>query len=219
MPLHIKADPGSVAERVIASDSIKIVKQLSELLHGKLINSNRGFFLYTGSHMGIPVSTVYHGLGGPSESIVLEELAQLGVKRVIALETSVLSYRKEYSVMISSSASYDDGGTIGEYITPQKVVVSAVPSFGLLMKLDDAFTKRGIKHVIGQTLSVNTLTYEKTDEIKFLCTELHCAVLYVLSQIRGFESACVVIQDGGKNIPKKIIADIENSVSDAIIAE
>lgn len=217
MPLHIKAEPGSVAKMVIASENMDTVRQLSELFHGKLVNDNRGFFLYTGSYKGVPVSAIYHGIGGPSESIVFEELSQLGVKRIIALENAISSYKKGYDVMISSSASYADGGTIGEYVTSPKAVLSAVPSFELLMKLDDAFLKHNIKHIIGPTLTVDILDYKKTSEFKFLCTEMHCAVLYALSQIRGFESACVIISN--KNIPKKIIGDIEKSVSDAIIAD
>ena len=219
MPLHIKADRDSVAKIVVASENLETVKQLSEIIHGKLVNDNRGFFLYTGSYKGVPVSAIYHGIGGPSESIVFEELAQLGVKRVIALENAILSYKKGFDAMISSSASYAEGGTIGEYVSSQKVVLSAVPSFQLLMKLDEAFTRYKIKHIIGPTLTVDSLEYKKPDNFKFICTEMHCAVIYALSQIRGFESACVIIPNAGKTRPKKIIADIENAVSDAIIAD
>ncbi len=217
MPLHIKADAGSVAEKVIVSDSVKTVKELSELFNGNLINDNRGFLLYTGSYKGIKVSTAYHGIGGPSESIVLEELAQLGAKRIIAVENSVLSYVKRYPVVVSSSASYMEGGTIGEYINPQRVVMSAIPTFKLLMNLDDALTKNKVNHIIGPTLSIDTLNYEKSGRNRFLCADFHCAVLYILSQIKGFESACVLLQR--RNTPKKLIADIESSVSDAIIAD
>ncbi|MEM0123281.1 MAG: hypothetical protein QXI38_02100 [Conexivisphaerales archaeon] len=219
MPLHIKADHDSVAKMVIASGNIDIVKQLSELFQGRLVNDNRGFFLYTGSYDGVPVSAIYHGIGGASESIAFEELAQLGVKKIITLENAILSYKKGFNAMISSSASYSEGGTIGEYVTSQKVVLSAVPSFKLLMGLDIAFTKHKVKHIIGPTLTVDVLNYKKPGKLKFICAEMHCAVLYALSQIRGFESACVIIPNSGKNLTKKIITDIESSVSDALIAD
>jgi len=217
VPLHIKAEPGSVSDKIIVSDSVDIVKELSRLFNGSLVNDNRGFFVYTGSYKGVRVSTAYHGIGGPSETLVLEELAQLGAKRIVAIEHSVASYIKRYPVVISSSASYMEGGAIGEYVARQGIVMSAIPDFRLLMSLDDAFNKKGVNHTVGPTLSIDTLNYKKSGKYRFLCADLHCAALYILSQIRGFESACVLLQ--GKRAPKKLIADIETSVSDAIIAD
>jgi len=217
MPLHIKADSKSMANRAIVSGNIEIIKQLSELLHGKLVNENRGFLIYTGSYMGVPVSAVYHGVGGSSQSIVLEELAQLGTKRIIELNYAIKNYAGNCPAVISNSASYTNGGVIGEYVLPQKFVMSLVPSFELIVKLDDALTRHKIEHKIGPTLTVESLKAEKNSEIKFLCTEMDCGVLYALSQIRGFESACVLLSD--INLPKKIIVDLENSILDAIIVD
>ncbi|MGC8558428.1 MAG: nucleoside phosphorylase, partial [Nitrososphaeria archaeon] len=134
MPLHIKADSKNIANKAIVSGNIEIVKQLSELLHGKLVNENRGFLIYSGSYMGVPVSAVYHGVGGSSQSIVLEELVQLGTKRIIELNYAIKNYAGDFSAVISNSASYTNNGVIGEYVLPQKFVLSAVPSFELIIR-------------------------------------------------------------------------------------
>ena len=50
-------------------------------------NSERGMLGYTGTFEGKPISVQSSGMGCPSAAIVIEELVQLGVKRIIRVGT------------------------------------------------------------------------------------------------------------------------------------
>src|SRR2546430_6891913 len=51
------------------------------------VNAERGMLGYTGTFRGKPVSVQSSGMGCPSAGIVIEELAMLGVKRILRVGT------------------------------------------------------------------------------------------------------------------------------------
>jgi DeoD family purine-nucleoside phosphorylase len=53
----------------------------------KCVAKNRGLLGYTGAYNGRPISVQTTGIGCPSASIVVEELIQLGVQRVVRIGT------------------------------------------------------------------------------------------------------------------------------------
>ncbi|MEM1560897.1 MAG: nucleoside phosphorylase, partial [Ignisphaera sp.] len=56
-PIHIKAKRGDVAERVIVAGDPARVEQLIKMIENpRLVNTNRGFTVYTGAYKGVPVS-------------------------------------------------------------------------------------------------------------------------------------------------------------------
>ena len=64
------------------------------------VNGERGMLGYTGTFDGRPVSVQSTGMGCPSAAIVIEELVQLGVKRLAPGRA-----RAAASSRISSSAT------------------------------------------------------------------------------------------------------------------
>lgn len=88
MPLHIKATPGQVAPVALLVGDPGRARRIAALLDGAACyNENRGLLGFSGNWRGAWISVQATGIGGPSAAIVVEELADLGVKSVIRLGT------------------------------------------------------------------------------------------------------------------------------------
>ena len=63
-PYHILAKPGQIAEKVIAVGDPARVEHISSILKdAELVNTNRGFPVYTGEFDGEVVTVACHGIG------------------------------------------------------------------------------------------------------------------------------------------------------------
>jgi 5'-methylthioadenosine phosphorylase/purine-nucleoside phosphorylase len=89
MPIHVRAEPGDYAEACLLPGDPLRAKYIAEnfLENAEQKNSERGMLGYTGTFRGRPVSVQATGMGCPSAAIVIEELVQLGVKRLLRIGT------------------------------------------------------------------------------------------------------------------------------------
>ena len=89
MPIHIRAEPGEYAEACLLPGDPLRAKYIAETYLENAVqrNSERGMLGYTGEFQGRPVSVQATGMGCPSAAIVVEELVQLGVKRLLRVGT------------------------------------------------------------------------------------------------------------------------------------
>ena len=79
-----------VAERVLAPGDPGRALRLAQLLleKPKMLNHNRGLWGYSGvAEDGVPLTIQSTGMGGPSAAIVLEELIELGARRIVRVGT------------------------------------------------------------------------------------------------------------------------------------
>src|SRR6266545_1210224 len=84
MPIHIRAEPGDYAEACLLPGDPLRARYIAEPVQS---NAERGMLGYTGTWNGKPISVQATGMGCPSAAIVVEELVQLGVKRLIRVGT------------------------------------------------------------------------------------------------------------------------------------
>lgn len=199
MPLHLKANKGDVAERIIISGDPERVKQMSSMLDGaRVINENRGFLMYTGTYKSYPITLATHGIGGPSASIVIEELIMLGAKQIVRLGTAG-SLRLDIEVgdvVLPNSAAFGSGGTVGEY--SGDVGMAPAPDYMLLTKLSNAFKNAHLKTFVGPVYSKDGFysasdLFGKLTKYNFLCVEMECATLFTLAQLKGIAAACALL--------------------------
>ena len=111
-PIHIKAKKGDIAERVIIAGDPARVEQLAKMLENpRLVNTNRGFLVYTGTYKGVPVSVAVHGVGHPSSMLVVEELIMLGAKVIVRFGTcgAMVKGLKIGDLIIPTAAAYYPG--------------------------------------------------------------------------------------------------------------
>ena len=89
MPIHVRANQGDYAEACLLPGDPLRAKHIAETFMEDVVqrNSERGMLGYTGTFGGKPVSVQSSGMGCPSAAIVIEELVQLGVKKLMRVGT------------------------------------------------------------------------------------------------------------------------------------
>lgn len=90
MPIHLRAEPGDYAPNVLCPGDPVRAQYIAETFFDpgfKQVNEVRGMLGFTGTFEGKPISVQTTGMGAPSAGIVFDELAQLGVKRLVRVGT------------------------------------------------------------------------------------------------------------------------------------
>src|SRR6476619_1805429 len=89
MPIHLRGNPGDYAEGCLLPGDPLRAKYIAETFFDDPVevNHERGMLGYTGSFRGQRVSVQSSGMGCPSAGIVIEELTQLGVKKILRVGT------------------------------------------------------------------------------------------------------------------------------------
>jgi 5'-methylthioadenosine phosphorylase len=222
MPVHILANKGDVAERVLIVGDPGRAKLLSSLLQNpRLVNENRSFLVYTGNYNGVDISIATHGIGGPSAAIVLEELIMLGGRTFIRYGTAgaLIPEINLGEYIIVAGASYNHGGVIYQYLREDSCIAAA-PDFYILNSLVQNFQKEGLKFHIGNVFSSDAFYAEDEEFVKRwssrgnIAVEMECATIFALGRMKGVRTGAVlVVSDnlakGGVWISRE---DLENSV-------
>lgn len=85
---HLKIKKGDVAPYVLLpGDPGRVKKVASFWDEAKLVADNREYVTYTGTYKGVPISCTSTGIGCPSASIAMEELARCGATTFIRIGT------------------------------------------------------------------------------------------------------------------------------------
>jgi uridine phosphorylase len=89
MPHHLRPSAAYAEDALLPGDPGRALALAQQLLtEPRMSNHARGLWGYTGeTPAGRPLSIQSTGMGGPSAAIVLEELAELGVRRAIRVGT------------------------------------------------------------------------------------------------------------------------------------
>src|SRR4029078_13448246 len=89
MPIHLRADAGAHLYGCLLPGDPLRAKHIAETFFDDPVevNHERGMLGYTGSFRGQRASVQSSGMGCPSAAIVIEELTQLGVKKILRVGT------------------------------------------------------------------------------------------------------------------------------------
>ena len=111
---HIGLKPGDVGEYVILPGDPKRCPKIAQYFDDAvLVGDSREYVTYTGTLDGVKVSVMSTGIGGPSASIGLEELTNVGAKNFIRVGTMDIDV-KGGDVVIATGAIRMEG-TSREY--------------------------------------------------------------------------------------------------------
>jgi 5'-methylthioadenosine phosphorylase len=200
-PVHIKARRGDVAERVVVAGDPARVEQLAKMLESpRLVNTNRGFLVYTGLYRGVPVSVAVHGVGHPSSMLVVEELAMLGARVVVRFGTcgAMVKGLRIGDVVIPTAAAYHPGGAFYQYLRDY-ICMATAPHFEVLKTLVEEVQKAGINYVVGPIVSSDAFYAEDPEFVKrwtsrgIVAVEMECAGLFMLGAMRGLKTGSVLM--------------------------
>jgi len=193
---HIKCKEGDVAEIVfLVGDPGRISLVTKYWDKAGKVADNRGLPVWTGIYKKTPVSVVSCGMGCPSAAIVVEELANIGAKKIIRIGTCG-ALKKEIrpgDIIIPTSAIREEG-TTGAYVGPE---VPAVADCNLVSKLESSAKSKNYTYWKGVNRThdafyepiENFLKLKGTDAIS---SEMECSAVFLIATLRGLKAAAVL---------------------------
>ena len=145
---HIRCVPGDVGRYVILPGDPGRCEAIAALFDdARHVAQNREFNIYTGTLLGEKVSVCSTGIGGPSASIAMEELHNVGADTFIRVGTCGgirLDVRSGDIVVATGAIRYEH--TSAEYAP---IEYPAVPDFDLTLALRDAAASLGCRTHLG----------------------------------------------------------------------
>ena len=145
---HIHCVPGDVGKYVILPGDPGRCEAIAALFDdAKHVAQNREFNIYTGTLLGEKVSVCSTGIGGPSASIAMEELHNVGADTFLRVGTCGgirLDVQSGDVVIATGAVRYEH--TSVEYAP---IEYPAVPDFGLTLALRDAALAMGCRTHLG----------------------------------------------------------------------
>src|ERR687886_2321623 len=199
MPIHVRAEPGDYAEACLLPGDPLRAQYIAETYLDNAVqrNAERGMLGYTGEFEGRPVSVQATGMGCPSAAIVIEELHQLGVKRMLRVGTcGGLQPDLALGDLIVALSAIPADATARHLVGTDQHVPTA--SWELV---------HGAVHVakgIDQAVRVGPIVssdlfynpdggqYERWSSRGILAVEMEAAVLFTLGALRGVQAACLL---------------------------
>ncbi len=190
---HIGASKGQFAETVLMPGDPLRAQALANnhLDDAKLVTSVRNMYGFTGTFKGKPVSIMGSGMGMPSISIYAHELFDYyGVQQIIRVGTcgGLLTDMQVGDLVLASAAGTDSAMNrqrFGGYD------YSASADFGLLRKVYEKATQRGLKIKTGNVFSSDWFYHpdkefiETMQNMGILALDMESSALYALAQQFG----------------------------------
>jgi uridine phosphorylase len=154
---HLGLEPGQLdgATLALLPGDPGRVRLIAEMLDApKAVASERGFTTWKAEVSSKPVVVSSTGIGGPSLSIAVEELAQLGVRTFVRVGTTgaIQADIRPGDVVISTGAVRLDGAS--RQFAP--IEYPAVADFGVVAALVEAAAAQDLRFHLGITASTDT---------------------------------------------------------------
>lgn len=200
MPYHVRAEPGDYAEACLLPGDPLRAQYIAETFMDDVRQRNweRGLLGYTGTYNGQPVSVQASGMGCPSAAIVIEELAQLGVERIVRVGTcgGLQPDMAIGDLVIALSATAADSTAL-HYVGNEPHAPTA--DFELTHAAVHAAKEQGKRARIGPIVSSDIFynpdsgQYARWSERGILAVEMEGAVLFTLGALRKLQTACLLV--------------------------
>jgi purine-nucleoside phosphorylase len=197
--LHIRAQPSDVAPWVLLPGDPNRATFIAETFFEapRLYNDNRQLLGYTGSYRGVPVSVQSTGMGCPSLAIVVEELIRLGATTLIRVGTAgIVSTAIAPGDEIIATAAVPADGTTRHYL--RGLPCAPQPDFAVVQALlgDDSPGDAGVH--LGQIRTEDGFYATRPEDVPafreqgVLAVEMEASALFLLGQLRGVATGCVL---------------------------
>ena len=198
MPIHVRANPGDYAEACLLPGDPLRAKYIAEtyLDNPVLRNEERAMYGYTGEFEGRPVSVQATGMGCPSAAIVVEELVQLGVKRLLRVGTcgGLQPDLKLGDLIVAISAVAAD--QTAQHLVDEPHVPTA--DWELVHAAVHAAKEMGKPVRVGPIVSSDLFynpdggQYQRWSDRGVLAVEMEAAVLFTLGALRKVKTGCLL---------------------------
>jgi purine-nucleoside phosphorylase len=190
MSVHIGAQPGEIAERVLLPGDPMRAKWIAEtfLEDPKCYTEVRGMLGFTGRWQGVPVSVQGSGMGMPSASIYTHELInEYGVQSVIRIGScGALAMDLNLGDVVAAIGSATDSN-MNRARFDGLVDYAPVADFGLLRTSVEVAERRGIAMRVGPILAADAFYTDRPDlydalaDYGVLAVEMESAAIYTIA--------------------------------------
>jgi 5'-methylthioadenosine phosphorylase/purine-nucleoside phosphorylase len=198
MPIHVRAEQGDYAEACLLPGDPLRAKYIAETYLENPVqrNAERGMLGYTGTWQGKPVSVQASGMGCPSAAIVIEELIQLGVKKIIRVGTcGGLQPHHALGDLIVALTAVPQDGTVHTYV---KEPHCPTADWELVHSAVHAAKEAGQEMHVGPIVSSDVFynpdgaQYERWSARGILAVEMEAAVLFTIGALRKIQAGCLL---------------------------
>ena len=200
MPIHLRAEPGDYADACLLPGDPLRATYIAETFfeEARQVNEERGLLGYTGTYNGKPVSVQASGMGCPSAGIVIEELVQLGVKKILRVGScgGLRLGINMGDLVIALSATPADA-------TPLHILGNEphAPTADWELVHDLVHHAKALgKHVnVGPVVSSDVFynpdsgQYGRWAERGILAVEMEAAMLFTLGAVKRIQAGCLLI--------------------------
>ncbi len=208
---HIQCKRGDVARYVLLpGDPERVDVISSQWDERREIAYHREYKTHTGKYKGVDISATSTGIGAPSATIALEELARIGADTFIRVgSTGAIQENIEIGDLIISSSAVRLEGTSKQYV---RVEYPAAANYEVILALIQASESLGFKYHVGVTASTDSFylgqgrhgfrnyTQSFSENIvkdlrraKVLNFEMEAAALFSVSSIYGLRAGSIAI--------------------------
>jgi 5'-methylthioadenosine phosphorylase/purine-nucleoside phosphorylase len=198
VPIHLRAEPGDYAEACLLPGDPLRAKYIADTYFDdpRQVNGERGMLGFTGTFQGKPVSVQASGMGCPSAAIVIEELAMLGVKRIVRVGTcgGLQPDMKLGDLIVAISAVPAD--STATHLVPEPHVPTA--DWALVHGSVHAAKELGRPVRVGPIVSSDLFynpddgQYQRWSARGILAVEMEAAVLFTLGALKGLQAGCLL---------------------------
>jgi purine-nucleoside phosphorylase len=190
MSVHIGAQPGEIAERVLLPGDPMRAKWIAEtfLDDPKCYTQVRGMLGFTGTWQGVPVSVQGSGMGMPSASIYTHELInEYGVKDLIRIGScGALAEDLQLGDVVAAIGSATDSN-MNRVRFDGLVDYAPVADFTLLRTAVEVAERRGTAMRVGPILAADAFYTDRPDlydtlaDYGVLAVEMESAAIYTIA--------------------------------------
>jgi len=198
MPIHVRAEPGDYAEACLLPGDPLRAKYIAETYFDNPVqrNTERGMLGFTGEWEGKPISVQSTGMGCPSAAIVIEELVQLGVKKLMRVGTcgGLQPHHQLGDVIVALSAVPQDG-TVNTYVHEPHCPTA---DWELVHEAVHFAKEMGQPLHVGPIVSSDVFynpddgQYARWSARGILAVEMEAAVLFTLGALRKVQAGCML---------------------------
>jgi DeoD family purine-nucleoside phosphorylase len=199
VPIHVRAEPGDYAEACLLPGDPLRARYIAEtfLDDVRQTNAERGMLGFTGTFRGRPVSVQSTGMGCPSAGIVIEELVQLGVQRLLRVGTcGGLQSDLELGDLIVALSAVPADSTATHYVGGEPHAPTA--DWELVHGAVHAAKELGKPVRVGPIVSSDVFydpdkgRAQRWSDRGILAVEMEAAVLFTLGALRKVRAGCLL---------------------------
>lgn len=225
-------DSLNVKYAILPGDPGRVEKIAEYLDEPQKIAESREYTSYVGHLDGEKVLVMSTGMGGPSTAIAIEELAQIGVTTCIRVgSTGGIDLKVKGGDLVIANSTIRMEGTSKEYVP---IEFPATANFEVTLTLIKAAQKSNRNFHVGTIHTKDSfygqhspermpVSYELLNKWEAwkkagtLASEMECAALFTVSQVRGIRSGAVLHVLWNKDRVKAGMEDNEtHDMSEAI---